>query len=154
MSPMKPQPLNLLTLPFIEASNYTPAERTKVDLLILHSTESLEKAGTARNVAAWFAGETAPQASAHYIIDPGEVIRCVPDECIAWQAPGANSKGIGIELCGRAAQSEIEWADEDSMAILAHAIDLCELLAVFFETHACWLFLHIFDYPARRILQQ
>lgn len=122
------KPLDLRALPFIEAANFTPAQRTSIDLIVLHSTEGLEKAGSARNVATWFAGPTAPQASAHYVIDPVDVIRCVPDESVAWHAPGANAKGIGIELCGHAAQTAIEWGDEDSMAILGHAIDLCELL--------------------------
>lgn len=115
-------------LPLIHAANYTPANRTRIDLIVLHSMESPEKPGTARGVANWFAGETAPQASAHYLIDPSETIRSVLDEEIAWGAPGANARGVHIEHAGRASQSVADWGDEDSMAILQRSIDVAEAL--------------------------
>lgn len=115
-------------LPFIEASNYTPANRLTVDLVVIHSTEGLEKSGSARNVATWFAGDDAPQASAHYVVDPDTIVRCVPDESVAWAAPGANRNGLHIELCGRAGQTLEQWHDEDSAAILDNAIELTTML--------------------------
>jgi N-acetyl-anhydromuramyl-L-alanine amidase AmpD len=117
-------------MPIIHAANYTVANRKSVDLIVLHSMESPEKPGTARNVAKWFAGETAPQASCHYCVDPSETICCVLDEEIAWHAPGVNSRAIGIEHAGRAAQSKAEWDDDDSMATLLRSIDLCEALCL------------------------
>lgn len=87
--------------------------------------ESQEKPGTARRVADWFAGPTAPQASAHYCVDVAEIVQCVRLEDVAWHAPGANANGVGIEHAGRAAQSADEWADGYSMAMLERSILLC-----------------------------
>ena len=109
----------------IQAVHFTRATRTAVDLLVLHSMESQEKPGTARNVARWFADpKRAPEASAHYCVDADETFQCVLDRDIAWHAPGVNSRAIGIEHAGRAAQSADEWADEYSMATLARSIEL------------------------------
>jgi len=93
---------------FIEARNYTRTSRAAVDLVVLHSTENPIRPGTARNVARWFGGPSAPQASAHYVVGPDEVIRCVPEQAVAWAAPGANRQGIQIEMVGQAAKTD--WA--------------------------------------------
>lgn len=99
-----------------------------MDLIVLHTMESPEKPGTARGVANWFAAENAPQASAHYCVDPDETVQCVLDTEVAWHAPGVNSRSIGIEQAGRAAQTYAQWGDDDSMAVLARSIDLCVAL--------------------------
>lgn len=48
---------------------------------------------------------------------------------IAWHAPGANQKGIGIEICGMPNQTREEWLDKDSLAELeltaALVADIC-----------------------------
>lgn len=103
---------------YIPARNFTPAKRTKVDVVVLHTTENFERPGIARDVALWFAGISAPQASAHFVVDAREVYRCVLERDVSWAAPGANANGIHIELCGRAAQTEAEWDDEYSKAVL------------------------------------
>jgi len=113
---------------FIQAKNYTAAARTDISLIVLHSMESQEKPGTALAVALWFAGQTAPRASAHYCIDSGEVVQCVRDEDIAWHAPGANTTGIGLEHAGRAAQTSAEWADPYSKAMMDLSAELCATL--------------------------
>jgi N-acetyl-anhydromuramyl-L-alanine amidase AmpD len=115
-------------LPFIEAAHFTPANRMSLDWIVLHSMESSEKPGTARNVAFWFAGPKAPMASAHYLLDNVEVIQSVRDKDIAWHAPGANARGIGIEHAGRASQTFAEWQDAFSMAMLRRSIELCAVL--------------------------
>lgn len=120
--------MRLVEIPFIPAAHFTQANRSRVDLIVLHSMESQEKPGTARNVAQWFASMNAPQASAHYCVDAGEVIRCVPDEDVAWHAPGANANGVGIEHAGRAAQTPLEWMDGYSSEVLALSTRLCALL--------------------------
>ena len=58
-----------LAYPFIQARNFTPAKRLSADVIVIHTMEAGEKPGTARAVAAWFAGATAPRASAHFCID-------------------------------------------------------------------------------------
>lgn len=101
---------------FIEARNYTRTSRTTVDLIVLHSTENPIRPGTARNVARWFGGPSAPQASAHYVVGPDEVIRCVPEQAVAWAAPGANRQGIQIEMVGQAAKTDWSRDGRDDTA--------------------------------------
>lgn len=104
---------------FIRAKNYTGANRTKIDLIVIHTMEAPEKGETAEQIATWFGSEQAPKASAHYCCDSNSVIQCVRDEDVAWHAPGANNNGIGIEHAGYAKQTAAEWADVFSKSMLA-----------------------------------
>jgi N-acetyl-anhydromuramyl-L-alanine amidase AmpD len=97
---------------FIPARNYTPVSGTrKVDLVVIHTMETPEGLTTAENIAYWFAGSTAPKASAHYCVDVNSVVQCVKENDVAWAAPGANHDGIQIELAGRAGSTAEQWAD-------------------------------------------
>jgi N-acetyl-anhydromuramyl-L-alanine amidase AmpD len=116
--------VNPLAAAFIEAAHFTPVVRSRVDLVVIHSMEAPEKPGRARQVADWFAGEQAPQASAHYCVDRNEVIQCVREHYVAWAAPGANSNGIQVELAGYASQRAADWDDEYSAAMLDRAAEL------------------------------
>jgi N-acetyl-anhydromuramyl-L-alanine amidase AmpD len=105
---------------FIQARNYTPCPGGReVKLVVIHTMESPEKPGTAMAVAKWFAGSSAPQASAHYCCDATEIVQCVAELDIAWGAPGANRQGIHIEHAGKASQNAADWDDEPSRAMLA-----------------------------------
>ncbi len=123
-----PRSLEAITL--IPARNFTPANRTKIGLIVLHSAESSERTGAARNTAVWMAGPDAPQASAHYFLDSAEVYRGVRDEDVAWAAPGANANGIHIEHTGRAAQTADEWDDPYSKAMLLQSARLSAALCL------------------------
>lgn len=103
---------------FVPAVHFTLVERRNIHLVVLHSMESQEKPGTARQVATWFGGPKAPDASAHYCVDDTEIIQCVEEEAIAWGAPGANANGIQVELAGRAEQSASQWIDAYSRSML------------------------------------
>ena len=86
----------------------------KVRLLVLHSTESDERAGKAdlEAIADWF-DNPAAQASSHVITDAdGTSARCVPDAEKAWTQAGFNPYCLSIEQIGRASQSS--W-DEDEL---------------------------------------
>lgn len=120
-----------MTYEIIRAKNFTRVKR-RPNLIVIHTMESPEKPGTARAVAHWFASENAPQASAHYCVDGLEVIECVEPELIAWHAPGANSRGIGIEHAGRALQTAAEWDDAESNRILRKSAALVAVLCVGF----------------------
>lgn len=113
---------------FIQARNYTAADRSKIRLLVVHTMENPEKPGTARATAKWFAGPLAPQASAHACVDNNEFVLCVQEKDVAWAAPGANRDGYHIEHAGYARQDSIDWADPFSTAMLklsaAHAADI------------------------------
>jgi N-acetyl-anhydromuramyl-L-alanine amidase AmpD len=112
------------TIPFIQARNYTRGRSTPIDVLVIHTMESPEKPDTAESVANWFAGSTAPEASAHYCIDGNSVVQCVKDSDVAWHAPGANHNGLGFEHAGRAAQSADEWSDDYSLRCLEVSAEL------------------------------
>ena len=105
---------------FIQAQNYTITHREACDWIVIHATQGAERIGAAEGTARRFAGigQEAPKASAHYAIDPGEVIQCVQETDVAWHCPGANRRGIGIEHCGLSEQTPEQWADEDSEAEL------------------------------------
>lgn len=108
-------------IPFIQAARCKvlyPNARKSIDVITIHTMESAEKPGTAENVSRWFAGSSSPIASAHYCVDPENVIQCVRDSDVAWHAPGCNHNGIGIEHAGYAKQNDIDWADESSVKIL------------------------------------
>jgi N-acetyl-anhydromuramyl-L-alanine amidase AmpD len=108
----------IATIPFVQARNYTKGRSNHIDVLVIHTMESPEKPDTAEAVANWFAGSTAPQASAHYCIDSNSIVQCVRDTDVAWHAPGANHNGIGIEHAGKAAQTKHDWSDAYSKQML------------------------------------
>jgi N-acetyl-anhydromuramyl-L-alanine amidase AmpD len=108
----------------IPAKHFTRVNAPRrIDLVVLHSMESGEKPGTARQVAEWFArGER--QVSAHYCVDADEIVKCLDEDAVAWCAPGANNNGVHIELAGRANQSFLEWMDAYSKETLIRAAEL------------------------------
>ena len=114
--------------PFIQARHYTAGRQEKVRLIVAHSTESAMVAGVARMVANWFASAASPVASAHFIIDPRDVVCCVRDEDTAWHAPPVNPYAIGIEHCGRAAFTAADWAGPEAQAMLALSASLAATL--------------------------
>jgi N-acetyl-anhydromuramyl-L-alanine amidase AmpD len=114
--------------PFIQAKNFNRSTRPNpphpIQLIVIHTMEAPEKPKTAFNVASWFAGPSAPQASAHFCVDDAQVIQCVLECDVAWHAPGANSNGIGIEHAGYASQTPEQWDDDYSKAVLANSAKL------------------------------
>lgn len=115
---------------FIPAKHFTVAHREAVDWIVIHATQGAEKAGRAVLSAQRFAGigTEAPKTSAHYVIDPGEVVQCVRDTDVAWHCPGANRRGIGIEHCGLSEQTPAQWADAGSEAELRQSAVLVAAL--------------------------
>jgi N-acetyl-anhydromuramyl-L-alanine amidase AmpD len=101
--------------------------------------ESPEKPSTAEDVARWFAGPTAPQASAHYCIDSNTIVQCVKDEDVAWHAPGANHNGLGFEHAGCAAQTADDWADDYSSACLVLSAELAAQKCEEYRIPVVWL---------------
>lgn len=119
-----------MTIPFVQARNYTAtgSRGRTIGLVVLHDMEAPEYPGTAMKVARWFAGATAPQASAHYCVDNAELVQCVKDLDVAWHAPGANHNGIGIEHAGYASQRRDQWMDPYSTACLRMSAALTQYL--------------------------
>lgn len=108
---------------FVQARHYTPVSSREINLLVIHDMEFPEKPEAAEDVAKFFAGSNAPQASAHYCLDNNSVVQCVRDHDVAWAAPGANNDGLHFEFAGYAAQSGKQWRDRydmDMLTIAAH----------------------------------
>lgn len=128
--------LDLNKIPFQQARNFTKAGRalSSIGLIVTHTMENDERPDGAENVASWFAGSTAPQASAHFCLDNNSVVQCVRLADVAWGAPNANHNGVHVEWCGRAAQQTRDWHDPFSnqerelgaqlYAALAHLLNI------------------------------
>jgi hypothetical protein len=116
-----------MAYPYIPAK-YQGAQRGNPTLIVIHDMESPEKGDTAENVARYFQNINRP-ASAHYCIDVDSIVQCVPDNRVAYHAPGANRVGIGLEHAGYASQTAADWTDSYSKAMLGNSIklsaDLC-----------------------------
>jgi len=110
----------------IQARNYSKAKTSRrITLIVIHTMETMCKPKVARAIAGWFGSARAPQASAHYCVDPDEVIQCVRVEDVAWHCGRfGNGQSIGIELAGRAAMTPEQWAQEGPQAMLRRAARL------------------------------
>ena len=110
--------------PFIPAKWVRhPATPRTVLWIVIHSTESLEVEGGAREIARYFQNPPRP-GSSHVVVDDKETIQCVHDSDIAAGAVGANNSGIHIEQIGTAAQTLAQWQDEYSQAVITRAADV------------------------------
>lgn len=119
----------------IPARHFTRGRKGAIDLIVLHSTENPIRPGVARNVARWFGGPSAPQASAHYVVGPEEIIRGVDDSDTAWAAPGANHNGLQIEMVGQAGKTDWLRAGSDDRAGLAVLERAAGLVAALCRRH-------------------
>lgn len=126
-------------VPFLQARNYRKGRTKKIDSIVIHTMEAPETASTAHNVAQWFAGPSAPMASAHYNVDGGGIWQSVRDEDTAFHAPPLNDQSIGIEHAGYARQTSEEWADPYSMAMLARSATLVASLCRRYGIPARWV---------------
>lgn len=81
------------------AAHTTPGHNKPIRRIVIHATVSACEEGMARRIAAYFRSPSAG-GSAHYVVDPGEVVQVVYDDVIAWHAP-PNQNSIGNELCYR-----------------------------------------------------
>lgn len=107
----------MLTIP---ARWYHPGRTKPIRLIVAHCTVSGESGTGAEAVARYFArGER--RASAHRVVDNNSTVQCVKDEDTAFAAAGANSDGIHLELVGMPDQSEAQWLDAFSRAMLMEA---------------------------------
>lgn len=89
-------------------------------LIVIHCTVSREMGTGAEAVARYFATSTRP-GSSHTVHDNNSTVRCVADEDTAYGAAGANNDGLHAELVGMPDQTEAEWLDPFSLAMLHEA---------------------------------
>jgi N-acetyl-anhydromuramyl-L-alanine amidase AmpD len=112
---------DLESVPLRLAKHFTRSNRKISDVLwvVLHSAECSETHSAAENLAAWAAGPQAPRASWHFAVDQNSITQSVLERDVAWHAPGANARGIGVQHAGRAGQLASGWGDLYSHAMLA-----------------------------------
>lgn len=78
--------------------------------IVLHATQSL----SAESAARWFTNPDS-QGSAHLVIDSGACFRTLPNNLVAWGAPGANERGFHVEQAGYASWTMARWLRERAM---------------------------------------
>lgn len=112
------------------ARNHGAATNRPLERIVIHETQSPCEPGAARATAAYFR-TTTKDASAHYIVDPGEVVQSVYDSVVAYHAP-PNEHSIGIELCGYSDTDKGRWktANRRKMTALAQRL-VAELCAAY-----------------------
>lgn len=94
MSKQPPAPAPVYLGP---AAHTSAGDNKPIHRIVIHSTVSPCEPGGARSIAAYFRSPAAG-GSAHYVVDPGEVVQVVYDGVIAWHAP-PNPNSLGIEMC-------------------------------------------------------
>lgn len=111
------------------ASHHGEADNKPIRRIVIHSTVSPCVPGGARAIAAYF---RSPEAggSAHYVVDPAEVVQVVYDSVVAYHAP-PNTHSLGIELCDLPNDSSAaRWAGANHRAMLERAALLTAQLCV------------------------
>ena len=82
---------------FIQAAHVSAGTNLPIDRIVIHGTVSLAMLGGALQVASYFT-DPASGGSAQYVSDPGEIVQCVRESEISWNAP-PNPHTIGWEFC-------------------------------------------------------
>lgn len=82
---------------YIPAARHGGPTNFPIKRIVMHGTVSPCLPGDAYQVAEMFAHSTR-DASTQFVVDPGEVIRCVPDGVVAYGAP-PNTGEIHVEQC-------------------------------------------------------
>lgn len=100
--------------------------------IVIHCTVSPCKAGGARDVARYFRKTVTRPSSAHYVVDPFEVVQVVPDHTVAYHAP-PNLDTLGVELCDPQAGPSSRWNDDLHMSMLRLAARLVANLALAYD---------------------
>lgn len=117
--------------PFIAARWFGGRQTPRT--IVIHGTASPTVRGGARATAKFFANRPASgKTSAHYSVDPGEVIQSVGDHSVAYHC-GHNQDSIGIELCDPQAGFGARWADADHKPMLARAATLVAELCLAYD---------------------
>lgn len=114
------------------AAHTSDGQNKPIRRIVMHSTVSPCEVGGARKIAAYFRQPSAG-GSAHYVVDPGEVVQVVYDGVIAWHAP-PNGGSLGVEMCDMpVADSAERWRDRDHRAMLDRAAQLVAQLCLAYD---------------------
>lgn len=113
-----PEYPDLLWMP---PKSWTEGRPAAPRVIVIHTTEGHEHFTAAEDGARYCQTRT-DGTSAHYFVDPDSVVHCVRTRDQAHTARrNGNKIGIQYELCGRAGQSDAQWDDANSNAIVRRA---------------------------------
>lgn len=108
-------------LKWIPPRSWTAGRPAAPRVIVIHTTEGHEHFQAAEDGAAYDQRRT-DGTSTHYFHDPDSTVQCVHTRDQAHTARrNGNRIGIQHELCGRAGQSDAQWDDPNSNAILRRA---------------------------------
>lgn len=114
------------------AAHTSPGSNKPIKRVVIHSTVSPCEEGGARKIAAYFRHPSSG-GSAHYVVDPGEVVQVVHDSTIAWHAP-PNAGSLGIELCDMPSPTSAKrWEDLDHRKMMERAAKLTAQLCLAYD---------------------
>lgn len=89
-----------------------PRDPSNIRVVVIHDTEGSPRAfprqPSARAIARYGASSAAG-ASWHFTVDQERLVRCLPDDVVAWTNPGVNYEGLSIEICGYARWTRLHW---------------------------------------------
>lgn len=107
---------------FVRAAHYGLGRAEPPSVVIVHTTETDQKAGAEAIVAAFFhnqPADTANPTSAHGVVGANSLIRCVLDGDTAYQCgTHGNRIGLGLEHIGHAAMTVAQWDTPYTTAML------------------------------------
>lgn len=115
-----------MAYPYIP-TGYHGGGQGSVSRIVIHGTVSPTVKGGARAVARYFQSPSTG-GSAHYVVDPGEIVQCVKEGTVAYHAP-PNTGSIGIELCDPQKGVSSRWGDAGHEAMLRLAARLTREVA-------------------------
>lgn len=108
-------------LKWMPPKSWTEGRPAVPRVIVIHTTEGHEHFQAAEDGAAYNQRRT-DGTSAHYFVDPDSVVHCVRTRDQAHCARrNGNRIGIQYELCGRASQTDAQWDDANSAAIIRRA---------------------------------
>ncbi len=112
--PVKARHVKPLIKSFVESPNYSSRNGADIDMIVLHCSTAATVEGTIH----WFLNRNS-RVSAHYVVDKnGDIYQMVRDNCSAWHAKAANSRSIGIEHVGTAADRLTDAQSEASAELV------------------------------------
>lgn len=113
------------------AAHRTPGSNKPIKRVVLHSTVSPCRAGQAQRTADYFRSQAAG-GSAHYVVDPAEVVQTAWDSVICWHAP-PNAGSLGVEMCDMPDQNVRRWNGTEHRQMLQRAAALVASLCLAYD---------------------
>lgn len=119
--------------PYVGPPAHDSGDNNKpIDRVVIHSTVSACVPGGARQIGGVYFRSQSAGGSAHYVVDPKEVVQAAYDSVVCWHAP-PNQHSLGIEMCDtpgplpgdspgtaryRALKKSWRWAKPEQQALL------------------------------------